>query len=868
MQRIVLGILAHVDAGKTTLSEGLLYTAGGLHKLGRVDHGDAFLDTEAMERERGITIFSKQAVFSCGETEFVLLDTPGHTDFSAEMERTLPVLDYALLVISGTDGIQSHTRTLWQLLERYGVPTFLFFNKMDLAGCERESLLAELEAFGTGFVDFSGERDARDENIALCDETVLERYLETASLETEDIRRLIVRRKLFPCFFGSALKLEGVRELLEALQHDTQMPDYPAAFRARVFKISRDAQGTRLTHLKVTGGQLRAKTQLECGKADQLRLYSGAKFRPLDCAEAGSIVAVTGLEESYPGQGLGGEPEAEQPMLQPVLSYRLLLPDGVDAHTVLPRLRQLEEEDPLLRIVWEPAKREISVQLMGQIQLEILQRQIADRFGLAVQFGTGSIVYRETIADTVEGVGHFEPLRHYAEVHLLLEPAPRGSGLHFATACSADVLDLNWQRLILTHLQERVHRGVLSGSPITDMKLTLLTGRAHAKHTEGGDFRQATYRAIRQGLMQAQSILLEPYYDFRLELPAACIGRAMTELQAMGATLDPPETEGSAAVLTGFAPVAELREYGQSVASYTHGLGRLHCTLHGYEPCREQERIVAASGYQAEQDAENPSSSVFCRNGAGVSVPWQEVKAWMHVESPLRQEREAQSVAPTPPQRTGYGGRSAVQDAELLEIFEKTYGKVTHEAFTPKKPPARTTLDERYSIRPAEKSTDYLLVDGYNMIFAWDGLKALAEEDLSAARETLVELLAEYRAVRGCELIVVFDAYRVKGGIGSVEKRQGISIVYTKEAQTADSFIERATYDLREAHSVRVATSDHLEQLIILGHGALRISARSFLAEVQETSVQLERMLAKHNANNAPQNSVARRAKLQSAEKE
>ena len=845
MKKLVIGILAHVDAGKTTLSEGLLYAAGALRSLGRVDHGDTFLDTEALERERGITIFSKQAVLDCGDAHITLLDTPGHVDFSAETERTLRVLDYAILVISGTDGVQSHTRTLWRLLERCGVPVFLFVNKMDLAGADRASLLEDLQRLGP-CVDLGAERGERDEAAALTDEAALEELLERGALSDGTLAGLIAARKIFPCYFGSALKNEGVAEFLRLLVLFTREPARGADFGARVFKISRDAQGARLTHLKVTGGTLRAKTQLPCGKADQLRLYSGARFRPLDAADAGEVVAVTGLAGTYPGQGLGFEPDGEGPVLQSVLTYRILLPDGTDAHTVLPKLRELEDEDPMLRIVWEEHSGELHAELMGEVQLEILQRLIADRFGLSVTFGEGSIVYRETIADAVEGVGHFEPLRHYAEVHLLLEPAPRGSGVLLASACPTDALDLNWQRLILTHLAERAHPGVLTGSALTDVKITLLAGRAHLKHTEGGDFRQATYRAVRQGLMQAESVLLEPYYDFRLELPPECVGRAMTDLAAMGGETDAPEAAGEETVLTGFAPVKGLRGYAREVAAYTRGRGRLSCTLRGYAPCADAESVIAAVGYDPERDAENPTGSVFCEHGAGVYIPWDGVKVRAHIPCVL-QKRPVDAAGPAPARSRAASG-SAAEDKELLAIFESTYGKVERRAFEPPRAPARHALDEvRYSMKSQKSGPEYLLVDGYNIIFAWNDLKKLAAQDIAAAREALVDILANYRGWRRCEIILVFDAYKVKGNPGSVEKKNGIYVVYTKEAQTADSYIERATYDLGKSHRVRVATSDNLEQVIILGHGALRISARAFEEEVIEAEGRIADLIERWN---------------------
>ena len=845
MKKLVIGILAHVDAGKTTLSEGLLYVAGALRSLGRVDHGDAFLDTEALERERGITIFSKQAVLDCGGAHVTLLDTPGHVDFSAEAERTLRVLDYAVLVISGTNGVQGHTRTLWRLLKRYGVPTFVFVNKMDLAGADREALLASLRQGLGACIDFGAEPGERDEQAALTDEAALEEFLERGALSDDTLAALIRARRIFPCRFGSALKNEGVAEFLQLLARFTRQPEYGEAFGARVFKITRDAQGTRLTHLKVTGGTLRAKTQLPYGKADQLRLYSGARFRPLDAAGAGEVVTVTGLEGTRPGQGLGFEPDGEGPVLQSVLTYRILLPDGTPVHTALPKLRELEDEDPMLHIVWEERSGELHAELMGEVQPEVLQRLIADRFGLSVAFGEGSIVYKETIAGAVEGVGHFEPLRHYAEVHLLLEPAPRGSGVQLASACSTDALDLNWQRLILTHLAEREHPGVLTGSALTDVKITLLAGRAHLKHTEGGDFRQATYRAVRQGLMQAESVLLEPFYDFRLELPPECVGRAMTDLAAMGGTADAPETVGGETVLTGYAPVKGLRGYAREVAAYTRGRGRLSCALRGYAPCADAEAVIAAIGYDPERDAENPTGSVFCEHGAGVYVPWNEVKARAHVPCVLQERPAGEPETPSPHCRAA---DAAAEDRELQAIFESTYGKVERRAFEPQRAPARHALDEvRYSMKNQKSGPEYLLVDGYNVIFAWSDLKKLAAQDVAAAREALADILANYRGWRKCEVLLVFDAYKVKGNPCSVEKKNGIYIIYTKEAQTADSYIERATYDLGKDHRVRVATSDNLEQVIILGHGALRISARAFEEEVAEAEGQIADLIERWN---------------------
>ena len=867
MKKLVVGILAHVDAGKTTLSEGMLYVSGAVRKLGRVDHQNAFLDTDALERQRGITIFSKQAVFTLPTVEVTLLDTPGHVDFSSEMERTLQVLDCAILVISGTDGVQGHTQTLWKLLERYHIPTLLFVNKMDLDGADRAGCLAQLrERLHDGCVDFTQEREGEtlQEQVAMCEEATLERYLETGTVEDGDIRHLIRERRLFPCWFGSALRLEGVKAFLEGLERYAPIPDYPADFGAQVYKIGRDAQGGRLTYLKVTGGSLKVKDLLSGGtgdaggeapweeKVDQIRIYSGERFQTTDRAEAGTVCAVTGLTHTRAGESLGSARPMQLPMLEPVLTYRLNLPEGADPHTALRRLRELEEEDPQLHILWNESLREIHLQLMGEVQLEILRAIIEERFGLSVTFDTGSILYKETIAAPVEGVGHFEPLRHYAEVHLLLEPGPRGSGMCFATACSEDMLDRNWQRLVLTHLAERVHLGVLTGSPITDMKITLVAGRSHAKHTEGGDFRQATYRAVRQGLMEAESILLEPWYDVRLEVPAAQVGRAMSDLQRRGGTMEPPETVGEYAVLTGRAPVAGMRDYAAEVAAYTRGQGRLFCTLSGYEPCHNAQQVVEEIGYDPERDVEHTPDSVFCTHGAGYVVKWDQVKAQMHVESGLMRREEEPEISESQPRREARYTGSLAEDAELQAIYERTYGKVERDAFRPQpKAPARTSLDEsRYNVRTQNRGPEYLLVDGYNIIHAWDELKELARSDLSAARKALMDILSNYQGFRKCEVIVVFDAYKVKGNPGSVSKYHNIHVVYTKEAETADNYIEKVTYELGRKYQVRVATSDGVEQLIILGHGALRVSARMFRMEIEQAEGQIADLIAQNNRKN------------------
>ena len=846
MKHICIGITAHVDAGKTTLSEAMLFRAGALKKMGRVDHRDAFLDTFALERERGITIFSKQAEFSLPHTEVTLLDTPGHVDFSAEMERTLQVLDYAVLVISGTDGVQAHTETLWRLLARHGIPTFLFVNKMDLDGAERVLLLRELKTrLSSGVVDF-GDEGTLHEELAVCDEALLERYFEQGTVADEDVVRLVRERKVFPCFFGSALRLDGVDALLDALDRRTVQPEPHADFGARVFKVARDAQGNRLTYMKITGGSLAVRAQLSGGedggwqeKVNQLRVYSGEKFTAVEHAEPGMVVAATGLTHTAPGMGLGAAAGALPPVLEPVLSYRVGLPDGCDAHTMLRSLRQLEEEDPLLRVVWNEQLGEIHLQLMGEVQLEILTELIESRFGVRVTFDEGSIVYRETIAEPVIGIGHFEPLRHYAEVHLLMEPGERGSGITLGTACSTDELDLNWQRLILTHLAEKAHLGVLTGAPLTDVHITLIAGRAHVKHTEGGDFREATYRAVRNGLMQAQSILLEPYYDFTLELPDECVGRAMSDIQRMDGTFESPQPLHGGSVLTGKAPVASMRNYWTEVASYTKGRGRLSCTPGGYEVCHNTEAVVTVIGYDAERDTENTADSVFCSHGAGYVVHWDEVRAHAHLDTSRVLAQPEEEAEPASVPHSGARSSGFENDSELRALFERTYGPVRDRGFEALQQSRKKaeTLEQLYVTRI--RQDDYLLVDGYNIIFAWDELKAIAAEDVNAARERLVNIMSNYQGVRRCHLILVFDAYKVKGGTGSVEKRHGIHIVYTREAETADMYIEQASYDLSRRHRVRVATSDGMEQMIILGHGAERMSATELKWEVEQADEHL-----------------------------
>ncbi len=859
MRRSTVGVLAHVDAGKTTLSEALLYQGGRLKKPGRVDHGDAFLDTDELERRRGITIFAKQAVLPLPGAVLTLLDTPGHVDFAAEAERTLSVLDCAVLVISGPAGVQSHTRTLWQLLARHQVPTFVFVNKMDLPGAEKSEVLAALNsALGGGFVDFSLPPEALGEELAGLDEAALEEYIDTGTVSEQSTAGLIAARRAFPCYFGSALKLQGIDELLAGLEHWAPVPVYPAAFGARVFKISRDEQGVRLTHIKVTGGSLKAKTLLEgvnaAGepwqqKADALRLYSGAKFAPLAEAEAGTVCAVTGLEHTWPGEGLGAEQNGEDPALEPVLACEVLAPEETDASDLLAKLRLLEQEDPLLQVEWNEAAGRVQVRLMGEVQQQVLAHLMKSRFGLEISFGPGSIVYKETIAAPVVGKGHFEPLRHYAEVHLLLEPGPRGSGLVLASSVSEDELDGNWQRLILSHLAERRHPGVLTGSSVTDMKITLAAGKAHLKHTEGGDFRQATFRALRQGLMQAENILLEPWYSFRLEVPAGNLGRAMADVQRMGGRFDPPETTGEAALLTGEAPVSEMTGYAAQVAAYTKGEGRLAVTVKGYEPCHNAEQVIAASGYDPERDTENPADSVFCSHGAGVVVPWREAASRMHVEDHVRLREDAPSdPSPVPARAARPAAGSLEEDAQLAAIFERTYGPAQRRELL-----FRSPKEEKNTAPsgPWKKTPEYLLVDGYNVIFDWPDLKALAAQDLSAAREALIQILCNYQGYHQCTLIVVFDAYRVTGGAGGVQREGGVWVVYTKEAETADAYIEKVTYELgklEKERRVRAVTSDGAEQLILLGHGTLRVSSRMFRREMEATEREIAQIIAQHNA--------------------
>ena len=869
-KRQVIGILAHVDAGKTTLAESILYLSGNIRSLGRVDHGNTFLDTNEMERARGITIFSKQAevTLKTGEAELpvTFMDTPGHVDFSAEMERTLQILDYAVLVINGMDGIQGHVLTLWKLLKRYHIPTFLFVNKMDQSGTDRGKLLSELqERLSDHCIAFDvPQDDSWKESVAMCTEDLMEQYLETGELVTEDIKTAIAQRHIFPCYFGSALKIQGVKELLQGLVTYTIRKQYPAQFGARVYKITRDDKGNRLTHVKLTGGSLKVKEVIGEEKADQIRFYSGVQCRTETEAFAGEVCAITGLESTYAGQGLGIEESLEQPVLAPVLTYQLILPAGAEPHVVYRKLMLLEEEEPLLHLVWEEQTKEIRAQVMGEVQIEVLKNMIKERLGLEVSFGTGCIVYKETIAEAVEGVGHYEPLRHYAEAHILLEPGERGSGLTFATDVSTDVLELNWQRLMLTHLEEKQHKGVLVGAPVTDMKLTVIGGRSHKKHTEGGDFREATYRAVRQGLKKAKSILLEPVYEFRLELPQECVGRAMTDIGKMQGKFSDPEMTGNLAVLTGTAPVATMQEYPMEVAAYTKGEGRILLSPGGYEPCHNAEEVIEAMGYDSEADLANPTGSVFCAHGAGFVVPWDEVENFMHVETEWKEDDTQESggqvgmmatqVTPVQPVvATRKSGGSAVgafsaEDKELAEIFNRTYGKSeskgkTGTAYDPMSVVHRPSAPRRVEIKPRERKEEYLLVDGYNIIFSWEELNELSKTNVAAARQKLMDVLCNYQGFKKCTLILVFDAYKVEGFQGEVVKYHNIHVVYTKEAETADQYIEKTVHQMAKKYNVTVATSDATEQVIIWGAGAMRLSAQGLLQEVQETNKEIRRLL-------------------------
>lgn len=902
-KHICIGILAHVDAGKTTLSEGMLYLSGSIRRLGRVDNKDAFLDTFDLERERGITIFSKQARFATEGMEVTLLDTPGHVDFSAEMERTLQVLDYAILVVSGADGVQGHTQTLWRLLKKYQIPTFLFINKMDQEGTDKSRLLAELkQRLNENCVDFGGDDTRRMdsdlsgsekrtqtecvsgaeqflENIAMCDERLLENYLEGTPICVSDVARLIAGRNLFPCYFGSALKLTGVEEFMQGLERYTMQKHYPQEFAAKVYKIARDAQGNRLTYLKVTGGTLKVKDLLTNDKVNQIRIYSGSKYEVVNETAAGCICAVTGLSHTFPGEGLGAECESALPVLEPVLHYQIQIPPDCEIHQMLANLRQLEEEEPLLHIVWEEQLGEIHAQLMGEVQIEVLKRLIWDRFGVRAEFGAGKIVYKETIAEPVEGIGHFEPLKHYAEVHLLLEPGECGSGLQFFTDCSEDVLDRSWQRLILTHLEEKEHKGVLTGSPITDMRITLITGRAHQKHTEGGDFRQATYRAVRQGLKKAKSILLEPYYEFRLEVPTEMIGRALNDMQRKNGQFEPPSVEGEMSVLTGTVPVAAMQGYQTEMISYTKGRGRLFCTLQGYRPCQNAEEIIAASGYDSERDTDNPTGSVFCAHGAGFVVKWDEVEQYMHIGSVTADKEKEQELFEQAQdgQDPAYSSAAVRRASTYLELSPEDEREIERmvEASRQKRAQERKKYSYRKEtvnaktaagisgntkttvgasanstnisggqrkLKPADsRQKEYLLVDGYNIIFAWEELRELAVDNIDGARGRLMDILCNYQGMKKCELILVFDAYKLEGFPGEVQKYHNIHVVYTKEAETADQYIEKVAHEIGRKYHVTVATSDGTEQVIIRGQGCYLMSAQELKTEVEQMNEQLRR---------------------------
>ena len=852
MKNIVIGILAHVDAGKTTLSEAMLYETGTIRSLGRVDHKNAFLDTDTQERDRGITIFSKQVEMRYHDMNLMLLDTPGHVDFSAEMERTLQVLDYAVLVISGREGVQSHTVTLWKLLQRYRIPVFLFVNKMDLDGADRIRIVEELQSsLSAGCLDF----DVLDEEqAAMCEESLLEEYLKTGKLTEESLQDSISRRKIFPCYFGSALRMDGVTELLDGLERFTKQAEYPEQFGARIYKITRDPQGLRLTHMKITGGSLSVKETLKLGdtsgalqeKVNQIRIYSGEKYQMIQEAKAGTVCAVAGLEHTHAGQGLGIEKGENRFVLEPAMSYGVLLPEGVDVHRTLQQLKQLEEEDPQLHIAWNSQTEEIQLQLMGEVQLEILKEVIRQRFDLEIEFGEGKVAYKETIAEPVTGAGHFEPLRHYAEVHLLLEPGEPGSGIMLDTVCREDLLDRNWQRLILTHLTETDFPGVLTGSPLTDVKITLLAGRAHLKHTEGGDFRQATYRAVRQGLRKAKSVLLEPWYDFEMEVPQDMTGRAMADIQRMGGSFELPQMRGDMSLLTGKAPVSEMKGYMAEINSYARGYGYLSCSVSGYEPCHDAKQVIEDIGYRVDMDTENTADSVFCSHGAGYLVPWDQVDDHVHVildRSMLPNQNEAVQQS---------AGGSGTWDAEdFAVVAEETLQKRTQRSIEPHIIEGEKGYQKTKS---AEIQKEYLIVDGYNIIFAWDELNSLSRISMDAARTALIEILSNYQGYRKCKVIAVFDAYKIKGGERRQEKHGAVDVVFTKEAETADTYIERLSYEMNGKYRVRVATSDRQEQIIALGNGAFRLSASELKAEIQRTNLEISAFLKEHARKNQIRN--------------
>lgn len=873
MKKITIGILAHVDSGKTTLSEALMYCSGNINKLGRVDHKNSLLDNFQLERERGITIFSKQAILKYKDTEFTLLDTPGHIDFSAETERTLQILDYAILVISGTDGIQSHTETLWKLLKRYNIPVFIYVNKMDLDGAYRDKILNQLRfKFGEGCIDFGCDVDKNSfyENVAVCDESLMEKYYEN-NICDDDIRCLIKKRKIFPCIFGSALKLQNMDGFLESLNNYTFTPKYGNKFGGKVFKISEDKQGNRLTFIKITGGRLLVRDILESNlnknneKVTQIRIYSGEKYMSVDTVSAGTVCAVTGITFAHSGDGLGFEKNSKLPILEPVLTYGITLSSEININKAIEKLKILEEEDPQLNIIWNEHIKEIQIQLMGEIQLEVLKTIIKQRFGFNVEFSQGRIIYKETIANTVEGVGHFEPLRHYAEVHLLLQPLRRGSGLIFETDCKEDILEKNWQRLVLTHLAEKTHIGVLTGSPITDMKITLIAGKSHSKHTEGGDFRQATYRAVRNGLAHAESILLEPIYEFTLEIPTENIGRAFSDIQKMSGNAQTPENNGDFSIIKGTAPVSEMRNYHRDVMRYTHGKGKLICTLKGYEPCHNSEEVILQTAYDFENDIENTCDSVFCSHGIGHIVKWNEVQNYMHVlaengmytniknqDNYTDYEETKLKSKPSLQKYNTVGADFFAQDKELMAIFEKTYGTIKKPIHNePEKVKRSVTFDKNNKVTKTYSTkytgVEYLLVDGYNVIFSWQYLREISNESLDTARNALINILCNYQGYSKCELILVFDAYRVKGKHREIEKVNNINVVYTKEAETADSYIEKVTHKLAKNHKVRVVTSDGMEQFIILGNGALRVSSLAFLEEIKQVEKEIKEIISNNH---------------------
>ncbi len=852
MKKLVMGVLAHVDSGKTTLSEGLLYLTGAIRKAGRVDHGNTALDTNEIEKSRGITVFSSQAMLEYDDMQLCLLDTPGHVDFGAEAERTLQVLDCAVLIISSLDGVQNHTITLWNLLKNYNVPVFVFVNKMDLTGADKAVVLAQLKKdLSAECIDFTADEEIYMEECAVTDEFVMNSFLETGTVSDEDISRLIYTRKIFPCFFGSALKMEGLEDFISSVSRYAMQKEYGEKFGAKVFKISYDGND-RLTFMKITGGRLKVKDSVpqvnkngesHTEKVNRIRLYTGEKFKAEQELTAGSVCAVTGLNHTYPGQGLGAEKNSSEAVLQAIFSYKVIFDDKYDVRTVLQKLRQLEEEEPQLHVEWKEQVKEIHLSLMGEIQLEIIKTLFFQRFGMEIDFDAGSVLYKETISNTVEGVGHYEPLRHYSEVHLLMEPGKPGSGLVFDTLVSEDKLDRNWQRLILTHLKEKTHIGVLTGSPITDMKITLVNGRAHLKHTEGGDFRQSTYRAVRQGLMQAESVLLEPWYDFEITVPTENIGRVMTDIQKMSGEFSAPQQDGDKAVLTGSAPVSEINSYGSEIINFTRGKGRILLQFKGYMPCHNADEVISQFDYNPEADLDNTPDSVFCTHGAGFVVKWDEVKSKMHLESFLKEKKESEShpVRITPRQVEQYYS-SLEADKELMKIFEQTYGKIKTDKYLALKsaPKAKDTRQNK----PVNYEKEFLLVDGYNIIFAWEHLKRIAAEDIEDARHKLANTLCNYQGFKNnLEVILVFDAYKVKGNVGEISKYHNITIVYTKEAETADMYIEKVTHQIARNHRVRVATSDGLEQVIILGHGALRLSASALLEEVEDVEKAIREFL-------------------------